>query len=326
MHNRQLTFWTYLIIVISLGLSILPVKVIGADKTQNNSLTARNRKIASSGNSDEDIKQLRSLNMINPIPELPFTSQDYIINPGDSPINEQTYEKPEFNRLVWSDEFNSGSVPDSSKWSYSVGTGEGGWGNSELQYYTERPENIVIRNGLLKIKAIREDFKGSKYTSAKLVSKNKFEFKYGRVEVSARLPKGAGTWPAIWMLGSNIDKTGWPGCGEIDIMEHRGSELNKIFATLHYPGRSGGNPDGGTTLISNATTAFHKYSLEWTSASIRILVDDQLCHCVANSETLPFNHNFFVILNLAMGGTFGGVADPQVKDASMEIDYIRVYQ
>ena len=142
----------------------------------------------------------------------------------------------------------------------------------------------------------------------------------------ARLPKGNGPWPAIWMLGSNIGTTGWPACGEIDIMEHHGFEMNKIFGTLHYPGRSGGNPDGNTKMISDASTAFHKYSLEWSASAIRILVDDQLCHFVKNSSDLPFNHNFFLILNLAIGGTFGGVVDPQLAGATMEVDYIRVYQ
>ncbi len=289
-------------------------------QTQNSSFVS---KFSIPENSDEGAKQIRSLNMIHPIP---FITQDYVINLDDAQTIPQTIEKSEFSRLVWSDEFNTGNTPDSTKWGYSVGTGDGGWGNSELQYYTESPKNVIVQDGLLKIKAIREDYKRSAYTSAKLLSKNKFEFKYGRVEVSARLPKGNGPWPAIWMLGSNIGTTGWPACGEIDIMEHHGFEMNKIFGTLHYPGRSGGNPDGNTKMISDASTAFHKYSLEWSASAIRILVDDQLCHFVKNSSDLPFNHNFFLILNLAIGGTFGGVVDPQLAGATMEVDYIRVYQ
>jgi beta-glucanase (GH16 family) len=225
--------------------------------------------------------------------------------------------------LVWSDEFNTNGAPDPSKWGYDLGAG--GWGNAELQHYTNRTENAVVQGGVLQIKAIKENFSGSPYTSARLLSKNKFAVKYGRVEVSAKLPAGVGTWPAIWMLGNNISTAGWPNCGEIDIMEHRGSELNKIFGTLHYPGRSGGNADGNTKLIANATTAFHKYSLDWSATSIRIFVDDQLIHAVPNSAAIPFNQEFFFILNIAMGGNFAGAVDPAFTNASMEIDYIRVY-
>jgi beta-glucanase (GH16 family) len=184
---------------------------------------------------------------------------------------------------------------------------------------------VIVENGVLKIKAIKENYNGSAYTSARLLSKGKFEFKYGKVEVSAKLPAGVGTWPAIWMLGANANTVGWPDCGEIDIMEHRGNELNKIFGTFHYPGHSGGNADGGTKMISNATTAFHKYSLDWSASVIRIYVDDQLVHSLANSASVPFNHDFFFILNVAMGGTFGGTIDPNFSNATMEVDYIRVY-
>lgn len=225
--------------------------------------------------------------------------------------------------LVWSDEFNTAGAPDPSKWGYDIGAG--GWGNAELQYYTNRPENAVVQGGSLKITAIKENFSGSAYTSARLLTKGKFSFKYGKVEARAKLPAGVGTWPAIWMLGNNISTVGWPDCGEIDIMEHRGSELNKIFGTLHYPGHSGGNANGSTKIISNATTEFHKYSMEWSAAFIKIYVDDQLFHTFANSSSVPFNQDFFLILNVAMGGTFGGSVDPAFTDASMEIDYIRVY-
>jgi beta-glucanase (GH16 family) len=173
---------------------------------------------------------------------------------------------------------------------------------------------------------IKENYHGSAYTSAKLVSNNKFAFQYGRVEVRAKLPSGVGTWPAIWMLGSNISKAGWPACGEIDIMEARGSELNKIFGTLHYPGRSGGNADGGTTMISGASTRFHKYSMEWSPSAIKISVDDKLFHTVLNSAGTSFNHDFYLIMNLAMGGSFAGAVDPSITNATFEVDYIRVYK
>ena len=226
--------------------------------------------------------------------------------------------------IVWSDEFNTDGLPDGTKWGYDLGAG--GWGNNEAEYYTSRAENAVVINGSLKITLKKESYSGSNYTSARLLTKDKFSFKYGKVEIRAKLPAGGGTWPALWMLGSDNGTVGWPACGEIDIMEHIGNDLNKIYGTLHYPGRSGGNADGGNRIITNATTEFHIYSLEWSATEIKILVDGLLIHTVTNSTSLPFNHNFFLICNVAMGGNFGGTIDPNVTSASMEVDYIRVYQ
>jgi beta-glucanase (GH16 family) len=228
--------------------------------------------------------------------------------------------------LVWSDEFDatSPSAPDPNKWGYDLGAG--GWGNNEQEYYTNRTTNAIVSGGTLKITALKEAYSGSSYTSARLLSKGKFSFKYGKVDISAKLPAGGGTWPALWMLGDNFLSAGWPACGEIDIMEHIGNSLNKIYGTLHYPGRSGGNADGATTMISNATTAFHKYTLEWTDVSIKIYVDDLLYYTFANNATTPFNQNFFFILNVAMGGNFGGTIDPAFTSGVMEVDYVRVYQ
>ncbi len=228
--------------------------------------------------------------------------------------------------LFWAEEFNTDGAPDPAKWGYDIGTGGSGWGNNELEYYTARPENALVQGGVLKINAIKENYSGSAYTSARLLSKNKFSFMYGRVDIRAKLPAGVGTWPAIWMLGNNIGSVGWPGCGEMDIMEHRGSELNKIFGTLHYPGRSGGNADGSTKIITNATTEFHIYTLDWSAAAIKISVDGQLFHTVINSNSIPFNQDFFFILNVAMGGTFGGPVDPAFTNATMEVDYVRIYK
>ncbi len=232
-------------------------------------------------------------------------------------------------KLIWSDEFNTPGAPDSTKWGYDLGNGCPnicGWGNNELQYYTNRPENVIVSGGTLKIIAKAENYSGKDYTSARILSKDKFSFKYGKVEVRAKIPGGIGTWPAIWTLGSNINTAGWPACGEMDIMEHRGSELNKIFGTLHYPGFSGSNADGNTKLIPNATTEFHIYSMEWTATGIKIFADRQLIHSIVNSSNVPFNQNFFFILNMAMGGGFAGPVDPAFTSATMEIDYIRVYQ
>lgn len=226
--------------------------------------------------------------------------------------------------LFWSEEFNTDGVPDTAKWGYDLGAS--GWGNAELEDYTSRPENVLVQGGVLKIHAIKENYNGSSYTSARLLTKDKFSFKYGKVEVRAKLPSGVGTWPAIWMLGSDIGTAGWPASGEIDIMEHLGRTLNTIYGTLHYPGHSGGSADGTTTVIANATTEFHIYSLEWSASAIKIFVDNQLYHTTANSNNLPFNHDFFFIVNVAMGGGFGGPVDPTFTKSTMEVDYIRVYK
>lgn len=228
-------------------------------------------------------------------------------------------------KAVFFDEFNVDGAPDSSKWGYDLGNNNG-WGNNEAQYYTNRTQNAVVSNGTLKINLIKEAYQGYNYTSARLLSKGKYSMKYGKVEIRAKIPSGGGTWPALWMLGDNIDSVGWPACGEIDIMEHVGNQLNRIFGTLHYPGRSGGNADGASVMISNATTEFHIYSMEWNASNIKIYVDNQLFFTYNNNPNSPFNQNFFFIMNVAMGGNFGGTIDPNVTNASMEVDYIRVYQ
>ena len=228
-------------------------------------------------------------------------------------------------KAVFFDEFNVDGAPDSSKWGYDLGNSNG-WGNNEAQYYTNRTQNAVVSNGTLKINLIKEAYQGYNYTSARLLSKGKYSMKYGKVEIRAKIPSGGGTWPALWMLGDNIDSVGWPACGEIDIMEHVGNQLNKIYGTLHYPGRSGGNADGASVMISNATTEFHIYSMEWNASTIKIYVDNQLFFTYNNNPNSPFNQNFFFIMNVAMGGNFGGTIDPNVTNATMEVDYIRVYQ
>ena len=226
--------------------------------------------------------------------------------------------------LIWSDEFDVAGAPDPANWGYDLGAG--GWGNAELQNYTNRTDNSFVSNGTLKIVAKAESYDGSNYTSARLLSKDKFSFKYGKIEARAKLPAGVGTWAAIWMLGNNISSVGWPACGEIDIMEHLGRQLNTIYGTLHHPGHSGGNGDGSTVAISNATTEFHKYAVEWSAPIIKISADDSVFYTFTNSAGLPFNQNFFIILNVAMGGGFGGPVDPAFTSDTLEIDYVRVYQ
>ena len=226
--------------------------------------------------------------------------------------------------LIWSDEFDVPGAPNPAKWNYDLGAG--GWGNQEVQFYTSRTDNAIVSNGTLKIIARKENFSGSAYTSARLLTKDKFSFKYGKIEVRAKMPVGAGTWPAAWMLGANINTVNWPNCGEIDIVEHKGSDVNKIYGTLHFPGNFGGNAVGATRIITGATTEFHVYSCEWTALSIKFFVDGTQYFSFANNNTLPFNQNFFVLLNLAMGGTFGGPVDAGLTSATYEVDYVRVYQ
>ncbi|WGD34249.1 family 16 glycosylhydrolase [Olleya sp. YS] len=226
-----------------------------------------------------------------------------------------------YTNLVWSDEFDTDGAPNPANWTYDLGAS--GWGNQEVQNYTNNLENAEVANGMLKITAKAA---GSGYTSARLKSEGLYEFTYGRVEVRAKLPTGGGTWPAIWMLGADYQTNTWPACGEIDIMEHVGNNQNTIYGTLHYPEAFGGNADGSETTVDTASTEFHNYTVEWTPDVIKIVVDDMVYHTFANTAATPFNSDFFLILNIAMGGTFGGNIDPAFTESSMEIDYVRVYQ
>ncbi|MCK7590666.1 glycoside hydrolase family 16 protein [Subsaxibacter sp. CAU 1640] len=226
-----------------------------------------------------------------------------------------------YNNLVWSDEFDTAGAPDSNNWTYDLGAG--GWGNGELQTYTNSANNVIVEDGHLKITAKAE---GSGYTSARLKSENLYEFTYGRVEARAKLPAGIGTWPAIWMLGADYDVNPWPGCGEIDIMEQTGQDKQTTLGALHYPGVSPGGGNANTTPNPTATTEFHLYTVEWTPDMITLLVDDTVFHTVPNNATTPFNNDFFLILNIAMGGSLGGTVDPAFTESTMEIDYVRVYQ
>lgn len=232
-----------------------------------------------------------------------------------------TQDATDYTNLVFSDEFSTDGAPDTNKWSYDLGAG--GWGNGEVQTYTNSSNNVVVQGGNLVITARKT---GSSYTSARLKSENKYEFKYGKVEFNAKLPAGGGTWPALWMLGQNYATNIWPACGEIDIMEHKGNQPNQILGSVHYTGRSGGNSVTSQTTASSVSTTFHKYKVVWSPLSIRFFVDNVLFHSVANTNSLPFNSDFFLIMNVAMGGTFGGAIDPAFTQSAMEIDYVRVYQ
>jgi beta-glucanase (GH16 family) len=168
---------------------------------------------------------------------------------------------------------------------------------------------------------------GSKsYSSARIKTQGKYSFKYGKIEIRAKFPTGVGTWPAVWSLGSNSSTVSWPACGEIDFVEHVGKEQDKIFGSLHYPGNSGGNAVSGNKRITKASTEFHVYKVIWNSNKIRFYVDDVLYKTAPNSSTLPFNQDFFLIANVAMGGNFEGPVESGFSQSSMEIDYIRIYQ
>jgi len=226
-----------------------------------------------------------------------------------------------YNDLVWEDDFNTDGAPNSANWTYDLGAG--GWGNSELQTYTNNAENVVIEDGSLKIIAKAN---GASYTSARLKSEGLKEFTFGRYEIRAKLPASQGTWPAIWMLGANFSAVSWPAAGEMDIMEQKGNDKNTILSTIHYPGNSGGGGPSQSIELATSTTEFHNYTLEWTAAEIKFAIDDQVYHTIPNDASLPFNADFFLILNVAIGGTLGGTVDPSFTEDTMEIDYVKVFQ
>ena len=229
----------------------------------------------------------------------------------------------EFENLVWEEEFD-GAALDTDSWNIETGNGDNGWGNNESQYYTA--DNAVVSDGTLKINAIAENTNGFDYSSARITTMDKQEFEYGRVEVRAKLPSAAGTWPAIWMLGSNFAEVGWPNSGEIDIMEHVGNDLGEVLGTLHMPGNSGGEGISKGTEVENVESEFHTYTLEWTADHILFAVDNVVFHEYENNASTPFNQPFFLILNVAMGGTLGGAIDPNFTQDTMEVDYVKVFQ
>ena len=229
-----------------------------------------------------------------------------------------------FTNLIWQEEFNYNGKIDSNKWVYEI---RDQWYNEELQATTNRLDNVVVQDGRLRIIAKRENYNGKSFTSGRIKSNGKFDFTYGRVDIRAKLPGEKGTWPALWLLGSNYDDIDWPNCGEIDIMEHAGNRLNKIQGTVHLPDVSPGSGRGGETYdYNNVSSEFHIYSAVWNEKAITFLVDDKPFYIIGNSCALPFNWDFFLILNIAMGGTFGGSVPESFVSDIMEIDYVRVYQ
>lgn len=237
--------------------------------------------------------------------------------------------------LVWSDEFDgaNGELPNAQNWTYDIGTGQNGWGNAELQYYTNDPSNVSLDgDGNLQITALKNFVSGSIYSSARIKTQDLQSFTYGKVEARIQLPYGQGIWPAFWMIGDNISEVSWPQCGEIDIMEYRGQEPQIVHGSLHGPGYSGGEAVTQSFQLFNGRfdTQFHVFSVEWGEDFIKYFVDG-----VQYNEITPesvngdwvFNESFFIILNLAVGGSYVGSPSAETTfPQTMLVDYVKVYQ
>lgn len=237
--------------------------------------------------------------------------------------------------LVWSDEFDYEGEPDPEKWNYDVGGS--GWGNNELQYYT-RGDNVTVDGEKMILELRKEDAGNRDYTSTRIITKNKGDWQYGKIEVSAKLPEGLGTWPAIWMLPTDWKYGDWPASGEIDIMEHVGYDMNTIHTTVHTKSynHTSGTQKGKSQKVENVSTEFHKYSIEWLPDKILFFIDDEEVNSFEPSKLItaptykewPFDKRFHLLINIAFGGNWGGAqgVDENCIPVTMEIDYVRVYQ
>jgi beta-glucanase (GH16 family) len=237
--------------------------------------------------------------------------------------------------LVWSDEFD-GTELNTADWTFETGDGcpgNCGWGNNELQYY--RNENTSFVDGNLVITAKKQSFGGDDYTSSRLITKGKQQFKFGRIDIRAALPKGQGLWPALWMLGSNIDAVSWPACGEIDIMELAGNLPNRVVGTVHYGANVAAHQYTSQSKYLSGTDnfqdEFHVFSINWENNLIEFLVDNEVYHTITpaslNGAPYPFNKNFFFVFNVAVGGNFPGNPDNSTAFPQwMVVDYVRVFQ
>ncbi len=237
----------------------------------------------------------------------------------------------ESERLIWSDEFDNTGKPDVAKWNYETGDGCPklcGWGNNEAQLYSANKANVFIENGLLIINAIKKD---NQWTSGKITTQAKAMFTYGRIEFRAKLPKGHGTWPALWMLAESVTTEGWPACGEIDVMEHIGRRPTEVQSALHNTMTFGDNASKASTIVKTFDSEFHVYAANWTKDSIDFYVDNKKFYTynpiIKDKTTWPYDQPFYIIMNIAMGGNFGGPAiDATLTLVRMEVDYVRVYQ
>lgn len=249
---------------------------------------------------------------------------------------DETQTVTNFTNLTFEDDFNNEDGIDETVWNFDLGTGNAisgaGWGNNELQNYTERSENIKVEGGILHITALQESFMGSGYTSARINTAGKLEQEYGRIEARIQLPWGQGIWPAFWLLGNNIDEVSWPQCGEIDIMEYRGQNPTTLIGSVHGPGYSAGESVGKEYKLENDRfdTGFHIFGIEWGPEYINYYVDDVLYNQITPEDVegeWVFDHPFYIILNLAVGGNFVGPPNANtVFPQTMKVDWIRVYE
>ena len=244
---------------------------------------------------------------------------------------DETQTVTTFTNLTFEDNFDTDGPIDAASWNIEMGTGENGWGNNELQYYTDRPENIKVEGGMLHITALQESFQGAAYTSARITTKGKLEQQYGRFEARMQLPWGRGVWPAFWLLGSNIDEVSWPQCGEIDIMEYRGQNPSTLIGTVHGPGYSAGEAVSKEYVLPNDRfdTGFHIFGIEWGPDYINFYVDDVLYNQITPEDVdgeWVYDHPFFILLNVAVGGNFVGPPNANtVFPQTLLVDYVRVY-
>lgn len=249
---------------------------------------------------------------------------------------DETQVVGQFNNVVMFDDFNGEGILNDLFWDYEIGNGAAqgipGWGNNELQYYTNRSENVLVEDGMLKITALQEDFEGSSYTSGRILTRGKMEQTYGRFEARIKLPWGQGVWPAFWLLGDDSDGTvSWPQIGEIDIMENRGQEPTLISGSVHGPGYSGGDAITKDYVLTNDRfdTDFHIFGVEWGPNYINYYVDGDLYNQITPADVTGewvFNHDFYIIINLAVGGNYvGSPNESTVFPQEMLVDYVRVY-
>jgi len=234
-------------------------------------------------------------------------------------------------KLLWEDNFEKDGKPNDMIW--NLETGGHGFGNNEFQYYTNHDKNAFIKDGILNIVSYKEPFENREYTSAKLTTKNKKSIRYGRIEVSAKIPEGFGTWPAIWLLGNNMKEVGWPLCGEIDMMEHVGRHPKDIHFSLHTKTLNFHQHNQRTEVVyvPNLFNEFHEYAIEWKENEITFFLDKKKHQTFTRNDNdtdaeWPFNQEFYLILNLAIGGNWGGAVDDQIFPSTMQFRYVKVYE
>lgn len=268
----------------------------------------------------------------NPKEDIEVFIDDIVLKTDPNATDDEDDTPGEYT-VVWQDEFDETTL-DATKWSYELGTGDWGWGNNEKQYYTDRAENVFIRDGSLVIKAIKESYKGSDYTSGRILTRGKASWLYGKIEARLKLPKGRGTWPAFWMMPAKSVYGGWPKSGELDIMEYVGYQPGTTHGTVHTQAGSGGSASGASVYHNGVEDDFHIIGIEWTPKYIRWYYDDEPYFKTYRNlagwdwNYWPFDQEFYIILNHAVGGNWGGAQgiDNSIFPQEYQIDYIKVYQ